>query len=58
MDIYMEPTDVDPETLRNLGPLREIAGNLRSAAGIDVNPKAASPRPSPSRKRGRALDHG
>jgi len=44
MDIYAEPTDVDPDTLRNLGPLRAIAGIWRSAAGIDVNPKADGPR--------------
>ena len=43
-DVYTEPTEVDPDTLKNLGPLRAIAGNWRSAQGIDVNPKAEGPR--------------
>jgi hypothetical protein len=43
-DIYTEPTDVDPDTLQNLGPLRAIAGIWRSAEGIDINPKADGPR--------------
>ena len=43
-DIYTEPTKVDPDTLKNLGPLRAIAGIWRSAEGTDVNPKAEGPR--------------
>ena len=42
-DIFTEPEDVDPETLANLGPLRRLAGEWRSADGIDVNPKADGP---------------
>ena len=39
-DIFTEPADVDPNTLANLGPLRRLAGEWRSADGVDVNPKA------------------
>jgi hypothetical protein len=42
-DIYAEPTDVDPDTLRNLGPLRPLAGIWRGTKGVDVNPKADGP---------------
>jgi hypothetical protein len=37
-DIFTEPTDVDPDTLHNLGPLRRMAGIWEGAKGIDVNP--------------------
>jgi hypothetical protein len=39
-DIYTEPSDVDPDTLRNLGPLGPMAGTWESAAGVDVHPVA------------------
>ncbi len=39
-DIYTEPSDVDPDTLSNLGPLRPMAGIWRSEAGVDVHPVA------------------
>jgi hypothetical protein len=42
-DIFTEPTDVDPDTLANLGPLARLAGEWRSADGLDVNPKADGP---------------
>jgi hypothetical protein len=42
-DIFTEPDDVDPDTLANLGPLRRLAGEWRSADGVDVNPKADGP---------------
>ncbi len=42
-DIFTEPEDVDPETLRNLGPLRRLAGTWEGMRGIDVNPKAEGP---------------
>lgn len=42
-DIYAEP-DADPDTLRNLGPLRPMAGLWRGASGVDVNPKPEGPR--------------
>ena len=37
-DIFTEPSDVDPDTLRNLGPLRRLAGIWEGAKGMDVNP--------------------
>ncbi len=42
-DIYTEPSDVDPDTLANLGPLRPLAGVWRGEKGVDINPKAAGP---------------
>jgi hypothetical protein len=42
-DIFTEPTDVDPDTLANLGPLRAMAGVWEGRKGIDLNPKAAGP---------------
>ena len=41
-DIYTEP-EPDVHTLANLGPLTGMAGIWTSAAGHDVNPKAAGP---------------
>src|SRR5258708_3188843 len=37
-DIYTEQDDVDLDTLRNLGPLRPLAGIWEGLKGIDVNP--------------------
>jgi len=42
-DIYTEPRNVDIDTLRNLGPLRAMAGIWSGARGLDVNPKAEGP---------------
>ena len=42
-DIFTEPADVDPDTPANLGPLRRLAGEWRSTAGVDLNPKADGP---------------
>jgi hypothetical protein len=42
-DIFTEPEDVDLQTLRNLGPLRRMAGTWEGQRGIDVNPKADGP---------------
>ena len=42
-DIFTEPDNVDPDTLANLGPLRRLAGEWRSAGGLDINPKADGP---------------
>ena len=38
-DIFTEP-DADPDGLKNLGPLRRLAGIWEGKAGVDVNPKA------------------
>jgi hypothetical protein len=44
IDIYTEPANVDVDTLRNLGPLRAMAGVWTGARGLDVKPKADGPR--------------
>jgi hypothetical protein len=42
-DIFTEPSDVDPDTLANLGPLRRLAGTWEGTRGVDLNPKADGP---------------
>ena len=42
-DIFTEPSDVSPDGLANLGPLRRLAGVWQADKGVDVNPKAAGP---------------
>lgn len=42
-DIFTEPSDVDPDTLANLGPLRPLAGTWRATKGSDTAPKPAGP---------------
>lgn len=42
-DIYTEPSDVDPDALANLGPLRRLAGTWEGDRGVDLNPKADGP---------------
>lgn len=42
-DIFTEPSDVDPDTLANLGPLRRLAGGWEARKGVDLNPKADGP---------------
>jgi hypothetical protein len=43
-DIYTEPSNLDVDTLRNLGPLRGMAGIWEGERGLDVKPKADGPR--------------
>lgn len=43
-DIYTEPTDVDLNTLANLGPLTGMAGIWQGTRGLDVKPKVDGPR--------------
>jgi hypothetical protein len=43
-DIYTEPSNVDVNTLNNLGPLRAMAGIWQGTRGLDVKPKADGPR--------------
>ncbi|MBB3177811.1 FABP family protein [Variovorax sp. Sphag1AA] len=43
-DIYTEPSDLDGNTLANLGPLRRMAGLWRGEKGVDVKPKAQGPK--------------
>jgi hypothetical protein len=42
-DIFTEPSDVDADTLANLGPLTRLAGVWEGRKGIDLNPKAEGP---------------
>jgi hypothetical protein len=42
-DIYTEPEDVDVDTLKNLGPLRALAGIWSGTRGLDINPKPEGP---------------
>lgn len=42
-DIYTEPS-ADVDTLRNLGPLRPMAGIWEGMRGLDIKPKADGPR--------------
>jgi hypothetical protein len=43
-DIYTEPSNVDPDTLANLGPLRGMAGVWQGIRGLDVKPKVEGPK--------------
>ena len=42
-DIYTEPSEVDPDTLANLGPLRRLAGIWEGTKGSDTSPKEEGP---------------
>jgi hypothetical protein len=43
LDVFTEPSDVDPDTLANLGPLTRLAGRWEAEKGVDINPKADAP---------------
>jgi hypothetical protein len=43
-DIYTEPANLDVDTLKNLGPLRGMAGIWEGRKGLDVKPKAEGPK--------------
>jgi hypothetical protein len=43
-DIYTEPSNIDVDTLSNLGPLRAMAGIWQGQRGLDVKPKAEGPK--------------
>ena len=43
-DIYTEPSNIDFDTLANLGPLAPLAGIWQGERGLDVKPKAEGPR--------------
>ena len=42
-DVFTEPSEIDPDTLANLGPLRRLAGVWEGRKGVDLNPKAEGP---------------
>ncbi len=43
-DIYTEPSNLDVDTLKNLGPLTAMAGVWEGQQGLDVKPKVDGPR--------------
>lgn len=43
-DVYTEPSNIDVDTLANLGPLRGMAGVWEGERGLDVKPKVDGPR--------------
>lgn len=43
-DIYTEPSNIDFDTLKNLGPLCDMAGIWQGQRGLDVKPKAEGPK--------------
>jgi hypothetical protein len=43
-DIYTEPSPLDVDTLRNLGPLTPLAGVWQGTRGLDVKPKREGPK--------------
>ena len=43
-DIFTEPSNIDFDTLENLGPLRGMAGIWQGQRGLDVKPKAEGPK--------------
>jgi hypothetical protein len=43
-DIYTEPSNLDFDTLCNLGPLARMAGIWQGVRGLDVKPKAEGPK--------------
>jgi hypothetical protein len=43
-DIYTEPSGIDVDTLKNLGPLTGMAGIWQGSDGLDVKPKAEGPK--------------
>lgn len=42
-DIFTEPTDIDPDTLANVGPSTRLAGRWRARKGVDIAPKSEGP---------------
>jgi len=43
-DIYTEPSNIDIDTLKNLGPLSGMAGIWEGFRGLDVKPKVEGPK--------------
>ena len=48
-DIYTEPSDVDPDTLANLGPLRRLAGIGKARTASTSTPRRTGRSAAPSR---------
>ena len=41
-DIFTEPSNIDINTLKNLGPLTEMAGIWEGSRSLDIPPKPLS----------------
>ncbi len=41
-DIFTEPSNIDVNTLKNLGPLTEMAGIWEGSRSLDIPPKPLS----------------
>jgi hypothetical protein len=39
-DVYTEPSNIDPDTLKNLGPLSPLAGIWEGRRGQDIHPES------------------
>jgi hypothetical protein len=50
-DIFTEPSNIDVDTLKNLGPLSRMAGVWEGTRGLDVKPKAEGPKKQAFRER-------
>lgn len=46
-NIFSEPANIDPHTLRNLGPLSQMAGIFEGSRGTDRHPEADGPMEEP-----------
>lgn len=42
-NIFAEPSNIEPDTLSNLGPLAPLAGIWEGARGVDIHPEADGP---------------
>ena len=46
-DIFTEPTDIDPDTMKHLGPLAPLAGLWEGKGGVDLHPESYGPLEEP-----------
>jgi hypothetical protein len=46
-DIFTEPAEIDPDTLKNLGPLAPMAGVWEGKRGVDLHPESFGPLEEP-----------
>jgi hypothetical protein len=46
-DIFAEASDIDPDTMKNLGPLTPLAGQWEGKRGVDRHPESYGPLEEP-----------
>ena len=46
-DIFAEASDIDPDTMKNLGPLAPLAGRWEGKRGVDRHPESYGPLEEP-----------